>query len=69
MTILALPDSTHRDLLNPPASTPRRRVLVIDVVRGLLICLITIGHGPILTSPPNNPELFTRRVDHEITKL
>lgn len=47
MTVLALPDF-HLDPPNAPPSAPRGRVLAIDVVRGLLICVITIGHGHIL---------------------
>jgi uncharacterized membrane protein len=47
MAILALPDS-HSDLLTPPAAVSRGRVLAIDVVRGLLMCVIIVGHGLIL---------------------
>lgn len=47
MAILALPES-HDDLLRPPASATRDRVQAIDAVRGLLMCVITIGHGHIL---------------------
>jgi hypothetical protein len=48
MAILAPPNFPHRDPLSSSASAPRGRVLPIDVVRGLLICLITVGHGQIL---------------------
>ncbi len=46
MAILASPSSDH-DLLSP-ASAQRSRVLAIDVVRGLLMCVIALGHGHIL---------------------
>ncbi|MCG3110259.1 MAG: DUF1624 domain-containing protein [Candidatus Manganitrophus sp. SB1] len=48
MTVLALPDSPHQELLPAPTSAPRRRVDAIDVARGLLMCVITVGHGLIL---------------------
>lgn len=50
MAIQMFSDSSHRDRVSLSASTMRGRVLAIDVVRGLLICLITVGHSRILLS-------------------
>lgn len=48
MALLALPDSSPRTLVATSPSMPRGRVLAIDVTRGLLMCVITIGHAQIL---------------------
>ncbi|MCG3117453.1 MAG: DUF1624 domain-containing protein [Candidatus Manganitrophus sp. SA1] len=48
MAVFALPDSPHQELLPAPTPAPRRRVDAIDVARGLLMCVITVGHGLIL---------------------
>lgn len=48
MAVLTLPDSSHQNLLHSPTSAPRSRVVAIDAVRGLLMCVITVGHSLIL---------------------
>ncbi|TAK07430.1 MAG: DUF1624 domain-containing protein [Candidatus Manganitrophaceae bacterium] len=68
MAIPALSGSSRRDLLDLPASTARGRVLAIDVVRGLLICLITLGHGHILLSDSESNRRFILLIS-KITNL
>ena len=59
MAILALPDQSHQD--SPPPAVPVKpgRIVAIDAVRGLLICLIAIGHGQILLNDSESNRWFS----------
>ncbi|GEM_PF-6151381 len=68
MAIVTSSDSSHRALLPSPASAPRGRVLAIDVVRGLLMCLISVGHGNILLSDSEPNQWFALLIS-KVTNL
>ncbi|MBI3802677.1 MAG: acyltransferase family protein [Nitrospirae bacterium] len=65
MGSLNLPTLLHRPAVPTSPTLPQRRIGAIDVVRGLLICLITLGHSHILL----NDSEFNQRLVLILSKI